>query len=66
MKTLYQQMVDAGVKIDGHETDLYVPVNDVTSNILCKNGFYYSTFRSDHPEDKGTLWYDIPGARPAH
>ena len=62
---VYTAMTKAGVQIEHHETDLYVPVNEQTTAILGNYPLAESIatkFRSDHPDDKGTLWYDIPFA----
>jgi hypothetical protein len=58
--SLYEEMEKNGVEIDSHSSDLYVPVNDTTTEILskypleCRNS---SVFTS---EIDGKRWYDIP------
>ena len=39
MSQIYQQMKAAGVKIDNHESDLYVPVNADTQKLITKYRF---------------------------
>lgn len=57
--SIYEQMKAAGVEIDHHESDLYVPANEKTRAII--DGYEYkcsvTMFRSDID---GTPWYDIP------
>lgn len=60
-KSIYQRLVEAGVQIDHHETDLYVPVNPTTTKIL--EGYEFRknvTVFKDAIENK--RWYDIPFA----
>jgi hypothetical protein len=61
MKTIYQQMVEAGVETSNHESDLYVPVNPVTTKLI--NEYKYKgnvkTFLNQITK---THWYDIPFA----
>lgn len=60
--SIYQKMKDAGVEIDHHRSDLYVPVNEVTTGILRGHGSMFdiaSKFRSNFDN---SLWYDIPFA----
>lgn len=59
--SIYQQMVEAGVEIDHHATDLYVPVTEASTELVCayrwrKN---VTTFIN---QVTGDLWYDIPFA----
>jgi hypothetical protein len=64
-KTIYQQMIDAGVKCEFHASDLYVPVNSVTSGIIHNYRFKnnVTTFIS---QIDNKLWYDIPFAYDPH
>lgn len=59
--SIYSLVIAAGVAVDNHESDLYVPANDTTKAIL--EGYEFrskvTTFRS--AVDHG-LWYDIPFA----
>ena len=52
---------DGGVEIDHHESDLYVPVNDVTQRIIEAYEFKSNVQRFVSQIDR-TLWYDIPFA----
>lgn len=61
---IHRVMVEAGEPCFKHETDLYVFVNPTTTAIINR---YQSKsnvirFRSQHPEDKGAMMYDIPFA----
>jgi hypothetical protein len=59
--SIYEKMKAAGVPIDRHESDLYVPVNDTTKAIIrdyeLKDsvGCFLSCL-------DGKLWFDIPFA----
>ena len=62
MLNIYEEMINAGVQIDHHESDLYVPVNDVTTAIIARYDYKdnVTKFRSSiEPHD---MWYDIPFA----
>lgn len=59
--TIYEQMKQAGVQIDHHESDLYVPVNTATSEILSRWRFKRNVTRFTSQID-GKSWYDIPFA----
>ncbi len=56
---MYESMKQAGVKIEHHESDMYVPVNKTTTDILKGYRFRKSVkvFYSG-----GKPWYDIPFA----
>lgn len=65
--TLYARMVAAGVPIESHESDLYVPINLETTDILRQH--YGETTWRHHSQAvsfrsplDGKLWYDIPFA----
>jgi hypothetical protein len=60
--SIYEAMKAAGVQIESHATDLYVPVNDVTRAIIAE---YESkenvrTFISNI--EPRVPWFDIPFA----
>lgn len=61
VKTIYQQMVEAGAEIDNHKSDLYVKSTPKTREII--RGYEYlnsvTTFTS---QIDGQLWMDIPFA----
>lgn len=54
--TLYQELKEAGAKMDNHESDLYVVWTPVVSHILKKHNV--RTAGSFHSE--GQVWLDIP------
>lgn len=58
---IYNEIVKAGVEYSNHESDLYVPVNEITKKIVEEYQFRgnVSTFVSNID---GKLWYDIPFA----
>lgn len=62
---IYQDMVDAGVKVEHHESDLYVPVSRTTTEILDRPQYarYRRNTRTfESPPRSGKIWYDIPFA----
>ena len=62
-KSLYEEMVEAGVEIDSHYSDLYVPVNDITSALVTRHygGNHYAAQTFINNID-GKRWYNIPFA----
>lgn len=56
---MYSAMVKAGVKIEHHESDMYVPVNDTTTEIL-KGYRFKKNVKVFYSGAKP--WYDIPFA----
>lgn len=64
-KTLYQTLVDAGVEISNHESDLYFPVTKETTQILDQFPLQKgnaTTFANQRPPNVGQRWYDVPFA----
>jgi len=61
MSQIYQQMKAAGVEIDNHESDLYVPVNADTQKLITKYRFRSNVTTFVNQID-GKLWFDIPFA----
>ena len=59
--SIYSEMMVAGVEIDHHCTDLYVPVNEVTTSIIDRYEFKCNVTKFRSAID-GTPWYDIPFA----
>lgn len=59
--SIYEQMVEAGVEISNHASDMYVPVNDVTRAIVDEYEFANNVTRFYSNID-GKLHYDIPFA----
>ena len=57
--TIYADMIAAGVGIDHHESDLYVPNNAETRAILRNHGAQVDAFQSAFDESS---WFDIPFA----
>jgi hypothetical protein len=58
---IYQEIKDLGVKIDHHESDLYVPVTTETTKLINKYEFKNNVKSFVCNIDKKT-WYDIPFA----
>ncbi len=58
--TFFDKVRELGIKYDHHATDLYIPVNSVTRELLKEYGIKASMFKSNLDEDKGSLWYDVP------
>ncbi len=57
---IYEQAKELGIEISHHESDLYIPVNDKTRELVKKhraNGGSATTFTS---QIDGKPWYDIP------
>jgi hypothetical protein len=59
--SLYQRLIDAGVPVDHHESDLYFPVTDATVAI-CKsamaNGELHSRPAVFKHQVSGRQWFD--------
>jgi hypothetical protein len=57
--TIYEEMKAAGVEIDNHESDMYVPNNETTRKIVEEYEYKcnVTTFKS---AIDGTPWLDIP------
>ena len=56
---IYDRMVAAGVEISHHESDLYVPDNEITRGIISEYQSKESVTRFRN-QRTGTLWFDIP------
>lgn len=61
MASIYNQMIEAGVEVSSHESDLYVPVNDITNKIISNYKHKHNCTRFANNID-GKLWIDIPFA----
>ncbi len=59
MSAIYDDMLAAGVSVENHYSDLYVPVNEITQPIVAKYSGKVYTFVS---QIDGKQWYDIPFA----
>ena len=56
--SIYDDMKSAGIAIDHHESDLYIPATQEARAILDKHGnTSYTAFIS---QVDGTRWYDVP------
>ena len=58
--SIYADMQRAGVPIEHHESDLYVPVTTETRAIV--HAYAFRTNVHVFCSSDGTLWYDIPFA----
>lgn len=60
---IYKEMVEAGVVIGSHCSDMYVPVNEITTALVAAYEFKcnVTTF---HSNITGERCYDIPFAFP--
>lgn len=58
-RSLYQQLLAAGVELEHHESDLYAKVTPESTRIIKESGHSSSVFRS---EVDGQMWYDLPFA----
>lgn len=61
MKNIYERAVAAGLKVDNHCSDLYLPVN-VASQELVENYEYKGGVTMFRSQIDGEAWYDIPFA----
>jgi hypothetical protein len=68
MSDIFKEVKELGIKFDSHYSDLYIPVNDQTRELVKKYlsspidgkpNHCVSTFYSNLPEEKGQLWYDL-------
>ena len=57
--SLYNQLKEAGVPLDHHESDLYAKVTPESEKIVKASGHSHSTFISNIDNEK---WFDIPFA----
>ena len=57
--SIYQQLKDAGVPLDSHESDLYAKATPDSVPIILEHEGDVHTFISTAD---GELWYDIPFA----
>jgi len=57
-ETIYQECIKRGIPIHNHESDLYIPVNTETKELV---KFYKQNMASCFVNQiEGNLWYDIP------
>jgi hypothetical protein len=59
--SIYRQMIEAGVEIASHESDLYVPANEITDAIIREYEFK-NQVTPFFDNITRTRWYDIPFA----
>jgi hypothetical protein len=55
--SLYTDLIEAGVPVSNHYSDLYCPVNETTRTLLKKHAVTATTFTN---QVEGGLWYDVP------
>jgi len=56
--SLYKELVEAGIDINSHESDLYCPVTPESTEILARYPEVgWTTFTHQRT---GTRWYDVP------
>lgn len=55
--TLYEEVVALGIEHDHHESDLYLPSNQVTRDLIKKHGLVGSAFVSQIDKK---VWIDAP------
>jgi len=65
MKSIDERMIEAGVETANHQSDLYVPVNDTTRQIIKEYNESVEPGYEVKPEVfvskiDHTLWFDIP------
>jgi hypothetical protein len=60
VENIYAEMVKAGVEIDHHESDLYVPVTPVTQDLVRRFKFKCNVTTFISQIDPKIPWYDIP------
>lgn len=61
MKNIYEEMINAGVVCSSHCSDLYVPVNAITTEIISRYDFKCNVTRFISQIEK-VPFYDIPFA----
>jgi len=68
MSDIFNEVKELGIKYDSHYSDLYIPVNAQTRELVKKYlsspidgkpNHCVSTFHSNLSEEKGQLWYDL-------
>ena len=58
---IYDKVIELGIIHDHHESDLYIPVNEQTKNLV--KAFEYSTMvETFKSQIDGSFWYNIPFA----
>lgn len=62
MKSLYQSLIDAGIPIASHESDLYFPVQAQTVAILDQFESEQRCVTRFRDQVTGEIWFDVPFA----
>ena len=65
MTTLYQDLMDAGIEVANHESDLYFPDTEPARTILAKyprEADIATRFTNSRPPNVGERWVDVPFA----
>ena len=62
VNSIYNEMVEAGVEISSHESDLYVPCNEITTEIISRYIHKCNVTTFNCYDEVGNVWYDIPFA----
>lgn len=57
--SLYTDLIDAGIEVDHHESDLYCPVNLRTIALLKKHNLKGEVFKSQ-TSTTAHYWFDVP------
>jgi len=55
--TLYEEIVALGIEHDSHASDLYLPANEQTRELVRKHGVSASQFIDQITH---TIWLDVP------
>lgn len=59
---LYDELVEKGIKISNHYSDLYFPVTKETTEILARYPLQQGNATTFKNQVEGGLWYDVPFA----
>jgi hypothetical protein len=57
MKSVYEECLEAGVPMDNHASDLYIPVNEITQAILDRHPERSRTIFTN--QNDGKQWFDV-------
>lgn len=60
-KTIYQQVIEQGIEHDSHQSDLYIPVNGITYDLVTDYEHSCNVTKFISQKD-GQPWYEIPFA----
>lgn len=68
MSDIFNEVLKLGIKHDSHYSDLYIPKNKQTDELVKKYLWnldtnlplsVVTTFKSNLPEESGEIWYDL-------